>query len=162
MGRRARRRNTKTVAAAGRDSRASRAPASAEKKVKPKLKTPPAPWGSFPLSELVILIALVIGAIGLLLGGRQGLTMVLVAAGLGSLAGLELAIREHLAGYRSHTTLLAALAAAAVMTALILLVPGTGVLLYVVRIALTLAVFAFVFYRLRQLFKKRSGGASFR
>ena len=34
--------------------------------------------------------------------------MLAAAAALGSLAGLEISLREHLAGYRSHTTVLAA------------------------------------------------------
>ncbi|MGB0119640.1 MAG: hypothetical protein WBP55_01650 [Solirubrobacterales bacterium] len=73
---------------------------------KPTLKQeePPAPWGKFPLVELSVLVGLiliVIGAIG------QNPTQLGIGLALGSLGGLELSIREHFAGYRSHTTLLA-------------------------------------------------------
>ena len=40
-----------------------------------------------------------------------------------SLAGLELAIREHFAGYRSHTLVLAAVPAVAVLAVLFYLAP---------------------------------------
>ncbi|MGA7397230.1 MAG: hypothetical protein WBW62_07260 [Solirubrobacterales bacterium] len=73
---------------------------------KPTLKQeePPAPWGKFPLVELSVLVGLiliVVGAIG------QNPTQLGIGLALGSLGGLELSIREHFAGYRSHTTLLA-------------------------------------------------------
>ena len=44
----------------------------------------------------------------LVVKGEQGAVMIAVGIALGSLAGLELSIREHFNGYRSHTTLLAA------------------------------------------------------
>jgi hypothetical protein len=80
-------------------------------------RPPRAPWGGFPLSELTVLVA--IGA-ALYCFASWGRPSALWAAGaaacLGSLAGLELAIREHFAGYRPHTTVLAATAAVAVLT----------------------------------------------
>jgi hypothetical protein len=76
-----------------------------------------------------------------------------------SLAGLELSLREHLAGFRSHTTLLSGVIAFAVVTALIL---GFGSSrLWAVVLAAALA-FAGSFYGLRELFKRRSGGLGFR
>lgn len=122
-------------------------------------KRPKAPWGSFPLSELVVLFALVAGTIGLITGG---LTMIVLAVVLGSAAGLELAIREHMAGYRSHTTLLAACVAVVVLTAVYLILPGRQTLITVIRFGLAGAAFAGVFYLLRARFKRRSGGLSFR
>src|SRR3954454_5773310 len=68
---------------------------------------PPAPWGSFPLVELAVLAAIGLFVAGLIVRGDRGGVMVVCALVLGSLAGLELSIREHLAGFRSHTTLLA-------------------------------------------------------
>ena len=65
---------------------------------------PPAPWGSFPLQELAVLVALVMLGIGLFSGNPVAIAVGVV---LGCLAGLELSLREHLAGYRSHTTLIA-------------------------------------------------------
>lgn len=75
---------------------------------------PPAPWGSFPLVEIVVLVALVMLVAGFIVGGSRGTTLIVTGLVLGSLAGLELSIREHFAGYRSHTTLLAG--AVAVLT----------------------------------------------
>ena len=65
---------------------------------------PPAPRGWFPLQELTVLAGLVI-----LLIGFFGANPIAIAVGivLGCLAGLELSLREHFAGYRSHTMLLA-------------------------------------------------------
>ena len=120
---------------------------------------PPAPWGSFPLSELVVLLALLLGVAGLIVWGDRGRTMVAAAAALGSLAGLELAIREHFGGYRSHSTLLAAAAAIASMIGLLLLL---GNVLLGVVVAVGALAFAVVFWALRRVFRRRSGGLSFR
>jgi hypothetical protein len=76
---------------------------------------PPAPWGSFPLVELVVLVGLVMLAIGFFVGGDRGTTLMITGLALGSLAGLELSVREHFAGYRSHTTLLAGAASVVAM-----------------------------------------------
>ena len=79
---------------------------------------PPAPWGSFPLVELVVLVGLVMIAIGFFTEGNRGTVLLVTGIALGSLAGLELSVREHFAGYRSHTTLLAAVLGVAVMLGL--------------------------------------------
>src|ERR687897_1984351 len=71
-----------------------------------KSGTPSAPWGSFPLTELVVLVALVLLVAGFFVAPPRGPVMLGAGLVLGSLAGLELAAREHLAGYRSHTLLL--------------------------------------------------------
>lgn len=116
---------------------------------------PTAPWGSFPLAELAILVGLVMLAIGFV-GGN--LTTLAVGFALGSLGGLEVSVREHLAGYRSHTTLLAG-------SVFVLLV---GILLYLVRMAPLIAVaigavaFVAAFLALRRAFQRVSGGLSFR
>ena len=79
---------------------------------------PQAPWGSFPLVEIVVLVALVMLGAGLFVDGPQGATLLVTGFALGSLAGLELSVREHLAGYRSHTTLLAGAAGIATLAIL--------------------------------------------
>lgn len=69
---------------------------------------PRPPWHPVPLSELLI----VIGAVGLVIGFRKGpgfgslmlASLIAVAAGT-----LEVTLREHLSGHRSHTIMLAAL-----------------------------------------------------
>ena len=55
------------------------------------------------------IVLLVLGLINF--DSRQGKTMLLVGLALGSLGGLDTAAREHFAGYKSHTTVLAGLPA---------------------------------------------------
>jgi hypothetical protein len=130
---------------------------------------PEAPWGSFPLTELVVLLAVALGIAGLVVGLEEarGRIMLLAAVALGSLGGLELAIRDHFAGYRSHTTLLAgaaaALAVVALSVALTLIGPALAVeIVLLADLALGALVFTLTFFRLRRLFQRRSGGLSFR
>lgn len=80
---------------------------------------PPPPWGSFPLSELVTLVGLVMLVLGFFTGPPQGPVLLVVGLVLGSLAGLELAAREHFSGYRSHAMLLGGAVGVAVSAALI-------------------------------------------
>jgi hypothetical protein len=107
--------------------------------------------------ELSVLLALGLGVAGFVLGGRRGGIMLAGAAALGSLAGLEVSLREHLAGFRSHTMVLAALPAVLTMAVLFFARTPRGTLLLAGA-----AVFAAAFYLLRELFKRRSGGHGFR
>ena len=120
---------------------------------------PPAPWGSFPLSELVVLLGLILIGWGLFTWGDGGEVRFGAGLALASLAGLELSLREHLAGYRSHTSLLAGVAAFAVVTALAL---GPGPHTFWMLLVVAAVVFGVAFYGLRELFKRRSGGFGFR
>ena len=61
--------------------------------------------------------------VGLFVGGSQGTVLLTTGLALGSLAGLELSVREHFAGYRSHTALLAAAAAVATLALLFYAAP---------------------------------------
>ena len=120
---------------------------------------PPAPWGSFPLSELVVLLGIGLMVWGLVTWSGGGTLRFGAGLAVTSLAGLELSLREHLAGFRSHTTLLAGVIAFLVVTALVL---GFGhTRLWAVGLAAALA-FAGSFYGLREVFKRRSGGLGFR
>lgn len=116
---------------------------------------PPAPWGSFPLAELVVLAGLIALAIGVIGAHPTLLGVGVVLAGLG---GLEVAVREHFAGYRSHTTLLAG-------TVFVLV---TGGLFYLAGLILAIclgvgaAAFLTVFFLLRRAFQRASGGLSYR
>lgn len=116
---------------------------------------PPAPWGSFPLAELTILAGIVLLAIGFI---GQSPTAIAVGAVLGALGGLEVSVREHLAGYRSHTTMLAGVAFVLVTG---LLLYGAGTIL-AVALAGGAAAFLTAFVGLRRIFQKASGGLSFR
>src|SRR5437660_3813372 len=67
---------------------------------------PPAPWGNFPLVELAVLGGLILIVAGFIVRGNRGGAMFAGGLALASLAGLELAIREHFGGFRSHPSLL--------------------------------------------------------
>jgi hypothetical protein len=119
---------------------------------------PKAPWSPFPLTELIVLLAMALIVGGVLTdGGRRG---ALLGCGfaLVSLAGLELALREHFAGYRSHSTLLAAASAIVVDAPLFL---WTG-LPQIALLAIGVGVFVLVLMRMRRAFRARSGGVGFR
>jgi len=78
------------------------------------MNRPRAPWHPFPLVELCVLAGLVLLVLGLLsFDSDRGKAMLLSGMLLGSLGGLDTALREHFAGFRSHTTILAALPAVA-------------------------------------------------
>jgi hypothetical protein len=116
---------------------------------------PPAPWGSFPLAELTVLAGIVALAIGVIGAHPTLLGVGVVLAGLG---GLEVAVREHFAGYRSHTTLLAG-------TVFVLV---TGGLFYLAGLILAVCLgmgataFLAAFFLLRRAFQQASGGLSYR
>ena len=116
-------------------------------------------WGSFPLSELVILLGIVVIFWGLFSGGDNGNERIAGGLVLASLGGGELALREHLAGYRSHSSLLAGGAAFVAVTAVAF--AGRPVTVWVLLVV-GVAVFGGTFYAMRELFKRRSGGVAFR
>jgi hypothetical protein len=98
------------------------------------------------------IIALVAGVVG------KSPTTIGIGVVLAALGGLEVSAREHFAGYRSHTTLLAG-------TAFVIV---TGGLFYLAGLVLAIclaagaASFAASFYLLRRAFQKASGGLSFK
>jgi hypothetical protein len=80
---------------------------------------PKAPWHPFPLVELAVLAGIVLLILGVLdYGSDRGRAMLVGGMLLGSLGGLDTALREHFAGFRSHTTVLAGLPAVALAAAL--------------------------------------------
>jgi hypothetical protein len=116
---------------------------------------PPAPWGKAPLAELVILAGIISLVIGVLGGNPTAIGLGVALAGLG---GMEVAIREHFAGYRSHTTMLAGFAFVAT-TALVFYVAGT---ILAVALAIGALAFAITFYLARRAFQRASGGLSYK
>lgn len=112
-----------------------------------------APWHPFPLVEISVLIGIVCIVLGLLrrddTGGR-----VLLALGvsLGALGGLDTTVREHFAGYRSHTLVLAAFPAVATAVVIGL----AGVVLYLI-VPIMLAVFLAAFVALRRVWEHKQG-----
>jgi hypothetical protein len=74
-----------------------------------RAERPKTPWHPFPLIELAVFIGLICIVIGFF--GRNdtaGRTILALGFALGSLGGLDTAVREHFAGYRSHTLVLSA------------------------------------------------------
>jgi hypothetical protein len=169
MGRRSRKRGTAPAAPAApaaspaRPARTARADAPSPHGDTPSYKSrpeeaPKAPWSPFPLVELCILAALVLIVVGILSDGSRRGALLACGIALACLAGLELSIREHLAGYRSHSALLAGAAAVAVAVPLYLL---TG-LPQVVLLAVGVLVYSLGFLALRRAFQAKTGGIGFR
>jgi len=120
-------------------------------------EAPQAPWSPFPLTELVILLALVMLALGFLSNGDRRGTFVGIGLVLASLGGGELALREHFAGFRSHTTLLAGLTGF-IAGALAVAAGTSKFAVLIIAVAVGLAAFPLM----RRAFKRRSGGLGFR
>jgi hypothetical protein len=131
--------------------RAERANSVAEKRIRER---PKAPWDPFPLTELAILAGIVLMVAGILVGEQLGKGLMAAGVTLACIGGLETALREHFAGYRAHSGLLASILAllalgisASVFNADVAIQAGLGV-----------GVFAIAFPALRGAFIRRSGG----
>ncbi len=119
---------------------------------------PNAPWHPLPISELLILIGAIAAALGLarsghdISNGGRLLLAGLVAVGVGT---IEVTLREHRSGYRSHTMLLAGLLVLVFDSILVLVltsITSLPRLFSVVLIAIDFALFAFLFKLLRARF----------
>src|SRR3954454_16760346 len=161
MGKRSRKQRSDGTTREERDARRRQAAARPARRA--TREAPPAPWGSFPLTELVVLFALVFGVIGFIrFDHHSGKVMVVAAMCLGSLGGLEVSIREHFAGFRSHTTLLAASCAVGSMILISVIAGEAGLAILALVVGVGVLVFVLSFYGLRQSFVRRSGGLGFR
>jgi hypothetical protein len=132
-------------------------PAARTRRGRQKVERPPSPWGSFPLVEIVILVGLVLLIVGFFDGDTRGVVMILAGISLVSLAALELTLREHFSGYRSHTSVLAGFVGVFVL--------GLGFVFawpQLVKVGAGAAAFVVGFYLFREAFKRRSGGLGFR
>jgi len=154
MGRRSRARRAEQRTGAARS-----APPPAPRPARLTDERPKPPWHPVPLVELSVLVGLVLIVMGFVSGidGERGRTALLCGLALASLGGLDTALREHFAGFRSHSTLLAGLPGVVV----------AGVLFFArvpwVAVALgAAAAFAVAFWAFRTAFRRRSGGLSFR
>src|SRR3954471_5988436 len=123
MGRRSRKRGEAVAPAAARPA-PPRLPAATPPPRRPRARPPPpprpappplqerpqAPWHPFPLVELCVLVGIVLLVLGALdIKNDRGRLLLVFGMAMGSLGGLDTAVREHFAGFRSHTTVLAAL-----------------------------------------------------
>ncbi len=105
--------------------------------------------------EIVVLVALAMLVAALIVDGTRSTALLVTGLALGSLAGLELSIREHFAGYRSHTALLAGAAGVAVLALLFYAVPD--LVPPAARVAVGLAVAAAAAFVLARAFRARAG-----
>ena len=159
MGRRSRKRSTAGSPAPRPVPPAAPRPLKAQPKRRARMEErPPAPWDPFPLVELAILIGLIFLLVGFFIRDAGGSVLVVGGLILVFAASLELTIREHFGGFRSHSSLLALASAFLV-----------GVPLYVladlskpVVLAVGAAVGATAFIALRTAFQRRAGGLSWR
>ena len=120
-------------------------------------EAPKAPWHPVPLVELAILAGLILVVAGFVAGDRAGGVLITGGIALVSIASLELAIREHVSGYRSHSALLAG--AAAVATGAVgFLVGLPQIAILLVAVIVGVAAFA----ALRGMFQRKAGGLSWR
>jgi hypothetical protein len=77
---------------------------------------PKPPWHPVPLVEIAVLVGIVCIVVGFFSrDSTRGRTLLVLGFALGSLGGLDTSLREHFAGYRSHTLLLSLAPAVAVM-----------------------------------------------
>ncbi len=101
-----------------------------------------------------MLLALGLLVAGFVIRGHRGTVMIGIGLVLGSVSGLELSIREHFGGFRSHTALLAGATATAVLIGTSLLLPSIPV---VVRLILAALAFVGAARFLVRAFQRRSG-----
>lgn len=160
MGRRSRKRGGDRGATVGSpESGAHREPVSARLSRRSRLdEAPKPPWAPVPLTEICILGGAVLMAAGLLGGGPSRGLLLGFGFALVFLATIEMALREHLAGYRSHSVLVAGCAAALALAVAAFLAGLPRIALAAVAIV----VFAAVFLVMRSIFKSRAGGMSWR
>ncbi len=90
-----------------------------------KAERPQAPWHPLPLSELLILVGAIATVIGLSRsrhGFAAGGPTLLAGVGAVLIGTVEVALREHRGGYRSHTLILSLLPVLVFHTAVVLIV----------------------------------------
>ena len=121
---------------------------------------PEAPWHPLPLSELLILVGLVGVMVAVFIEKEVHPALLLASIAAVAIGTVEVTLREHLGGYRSHTVLLA-LIPVVVLHSAVLLIAGafTSVPRWVniPLLALDIAIFSLLYkvLRLRYLDAKR-------
>jgi hypothetical protein len=149
-------------AAASGKARSGKARSSGSKSRSPAAPTygerPNAPWHPLPLSELLILIGAIAAVLGLVRSGHDsagGGRLLLAGLAAVAIGTIEVTLREHRSGYRSHTLMLAGLVVLVFDSILVLVltaITSLPRLFSVGLIALDFALFAFLFKLLRARF----------
>ena len=158
MGKRSRKRST--VAGEAPIAPAPQAPERPPSTLRPRARAdeaPEAPWGTFPLVEIFIFVGIVLVVWGFIADGAQSEPLIAGGVALICIASLELTIREHLAGFRSHTTLLSVVCAVATMAPLYFAGVARGLIA-----AAGVVVGVLAYGLLRRVFVRRAGGLGFR
>jgi hypothetical protein len=101
---------------AERQALSPREPPVRQRRPRPEGVRPPSPFGGLPISEFTILVGAVALVVGIIRGGGPAVIVGIVVCALGV---LEVTAREHFAGYRSHTMLLAAFPAVGLEVAVV-------------------------------------------
>jgi hypothetical protein len=146
----------RAVASPRRDQRAERQASTsqverrAQRQLGSEGERPPGPFGGLPVSELLIFAGLVAIVVWLFVGGTATLVVGIAVCTIGV---LEVTGREHLTGYRSHTTLLAAIPAVAAGIGMVSLLGTNRNDRAPVLLAVAVPVFAFLFWVLRKRFQ---------
>ena len=96
-------------------------------------------------------------AIGFIGGGDRAPLLIGIGIGLAAIGGLELAIREHFAGFRSHSMLLGGVPAIATLALLSYADPDA--VSPVTRVVIAGVVFVASSYGLAMMFKRKAGVA---
>jgi hypothetical protein len=110
------------------------------------------PWGTFPLTEIVIGVGAVAAVVGLVIGPARGLPITAGGVVACLMAVLEFTLRDHLSGYRSHSLVLALLFMVAFHSILFFTAGWMGPLAF----AVDLVVFVVGAIALKQLYDARA------
>ncbi len=119
---------------------------------------PNAPWHPLPLSELLILVGAIAAVLGLARSGHDassGERLLLAGLGAVGIGTIEVTLREHRSGYRSHTVMLAGLLVLVFDSILVLALTSFTTLpriFTLVLVAADFALFAVLFKLLRARF----------
>jgi hypothetical protein len=105
-------------------------------------------FGGVPVSEVAILAGVVVGGVGLVSHNRVTIIIGLVICGIGV---TEVTGREHFAGYRSHTALLAAVSTVVLEAIVVTLFGDPSNRAWLLLIVIP--VYALLFFPLRHRFR---------
>jgi hypothetical protein len=88
--------------------------------VRDGIPRPDAIWAPFPLTEIGMLVGLVLFVVGFTAGGARGAWLLSIGVVVLSIVVAELCLREHFAGFRSHSLLLGLLPVTAIHMLIVL------------------------------------------